>query len=69
MSENMIELMRLAVENRDFAQFVHLLDQRPEMWTSEAKLFLDSDSNVSLLRKLTTVGFAIGLQHYTNLCC
>lgn len=53
MSDDLIESMNVAIANKDLAQFARLLELKPEMWSSEAKLFQESDSNVTLLRKLT----------------
>lgn len=69
MSDAQIDSMKLAIANKDFAQFVRLLELTPDLWNSGSKPFQESEhSRVTLLHKLTTERFAIGLQWYLNRC-
>lgn len=62
--------MTLAINNKDLVELVRLLEFDPGKWSSGSKFFHESQRNevVTLLHKLTTEGFGVGLQSYLNRC-
>lgn len=53
-----------AIRNKDLVGLVRLLDLKPKMWGSCSRFFHETQRNetITLLRKLTTEGFGVGLQ-------
>lgn len=63
MNADSIDSMKLAIQNKDLAELVRLVELKPELWGSELKFFHESDSNefafVTFLRKLTIEGLTV----------
>lgn len=68
MSEGLINSMVLIIQNKDFLEFIRLVELTPEPWSSSCKYFRASDTNITLLVKLTVEGYAMGIQSFLNRC-